>query len=164
MAGNDRPILVTGATGYIGGRLVPRLLAAGFRVRCMARSPRKLESRSWVQHPNVEIVEANIGDAEVVLKAAEGTQEGVETVRIVQTASFIPRGLFGLMYWYAVLPLHGFVFRGMLRGIRKTAEKDAHPTGRPSSWRDPKVHPVEPERRWRRLTPGTALRKASVAP
>ncbi len=30
-------ILVTGATGYVGGRLVPRLLAAGCRVRCLAR-------------------------------------------------------------------------------------------------------------------------------
>nr|MBA2717258.1 NmrA family NAD(P)-binding protein [Propionibacteriales bacterium] len=34
--------LVTGATGYIGGRLAPALLAAGYRVRVMARSPQKL--------------------------------------------------------------------------------------------------------------------------
>ena len=31
--------LVTGASGYIGGRLVPELLAAGIPVRCMARDP-----------------------------------------------------------------------------------------------------------------------------
>jgi hypothetical protein len=43
-------------------------------------------------------------------------------VRLVQTARFIPKGLFGLLYWYAVLPLHGFVFRGMLEGIRDEAE------------------------------------------
>ena len=35
--------LVSGATGYIGGRLVPQLLAAGFRVRVLARRPRNLE-------------------------------------------------------------------------------------------------------------------------
>ena len=35
-------ILVMGATGYIGGRLVPRLAAAGHQVRCMARRPEKL--------------------------------------------------------------------------------------------------------------------------
>ena len=39
--------LVTGATGYIGGRLVPELLAAGHRVRCLARSPDKLRDHPW---------------------------------------------------------------------------------------------------------------------
>ena len=34
----DRLILVTGATGYIASRLIPRLLDAGFRVRCLARA------------------------------------------------------------------------------------------------------------------------------
>ena len=38
-----------------------------------------------------------------------------------QTALFQPRGLLGLMYWYAVLPLHGVVFRGMLAGIQRNA-------------------------------------------
>jgi uncharacterized protein YndB with AHSA1/START domain len=42
--------------------------------------------------------------------------------RLVQTARFRPKGLLGLAYWYAVLPLHGIVFRGMLDGIRRTAE------------------------------------------
>jgi hypothetical protein len=42
--------------------------------------------------------------------------------RLYQTASFLPKGLVGLAYWYAVLPLHGIVFRGMLRGIRRAAE------------------------------------------
>jgi uncharacterized protein YbjT (DUF2867 family) len=40
-------ILVTGATGYIGGRLVPELLAAGHDVACLARSPQKLDDRPW---------------------------------------------------------------------------------------------------------------------
>ena len=37
-----KPILITGATGYIGGRLVPQLLAKGYRVRCLARDPNRL--------------------------------------------------------------------------------------------------------------------------
>jgi uncharacterized protein YbjT (DUF2867 family) len=45
---------------------------------------------------------------------------------IVQTARFKPRGLMGLAYWYAVLPLHGIVFSGMLKGIRDAA-KGRHP-------------------------------------
>ena len=44
-----------------------------------------------------------------------------------QTARFRPRGLLGLMYWYAVLPLHGIVFSGMLHGIRRAAERFHRP-------------------------------------
>jgi len=43
-----RTVLVTGATGYIGGRLVPRLLESGFRVRCLARDPARLQGRPWL--------------------------------------------------------------------------------------------------------------------
>jgi uncharacterized protein YbjT (DUF2867 family) len=44
---SPKTVFLTGATGYIGGRLVPRLLEAGYEVRCLARSRRKLESRAW---------------------------------------------------------------------------------------------------------------------
>jgi len=42
--------------------------------------------------------------------------------RVTQTARFRPRGLFGLAYWYSVLPLHSFVFPTMLSGIKRDAE------------------------------------------
>ena len=42
-----RLVLVTGATGYIGGRLVPQLLKAGYRVRCLVRDARRLQGRPW---------------------------------------------------------------------------------------------------------------------
>jgi len=45
-----------------------------------------------------------------------------ERTRLVMTARFRPKGLLGLAYWYAVLPLHGIVFKGMLSGIRRVAE------------------------------------------
>lgn len=54
-------VLVTGATGYIGGRLVPRLLARGWHVRCLARSPEKLAARSWAGASGVEIVAGDVG-------------------------------------------------------------------------------------------------------
>jgi uncharacterized protein YbjT (DUF2867 family) len=59
--------LVTGATGYIGGRLVPELLAAGYRVRCAARSPRKLRDHPWAGE--VETVRADVLDAGSVAEA-----------------------------------------------------------------------------------------------
>lgn len=48
-----RTVLVTGATGYIGGRLVPRLLEAGGRVRCLARDPARLQGRPWLRQVEV---------------------------------------------------------------------------------------------------------------
>jgi hypothetical protein len=36
-----------------------------------------------------------------------------------QTATFRPLGLLGRLYWYSVLPFHGFIFRGMIRNIAK---------------------------------------------
>lgn len=49
----------------------------------------------------------------------------VETgrARLVLTARFRPLGLFGIAYWYGVLPLHEWVFRGMLNGILGRAER-----------------------------------------
>ena len=49
--------------------------------------------------------------------------DGVTTVR--QTAIFDPVGLFGIVYWYSLFPLHEFVFRGMLRNICKAGVKNA---------------------------------------
>ncbi len=67
-------ILVTGATGYIGGRLVPRLLDAGYYVRCLARSPRKLGARPWAEHPRVEIIGGDAEDYDRLLEAMKGCQ------------------------------------------------------------------------------------------
>ncbi len=65
-----RLALVTGATGYIGGRLVPRLLDAGFDVRVLVRTPEKLRDVPWAA--SVEIVQGDLGDAESVRGAVEG--------------------------------------------------------------------------------------------
>jgi hypothetical protein len=44
------------------------------------------------------------------------------TSLVVQTAFFAPRGLFGLLYWYALYPIHGLIFGGMVREIGRRAE------------------------------------------
>lgn len=54
-----KQILVTGATGYIGGRLVPQLLEKGYQVRCLARDPSRLSGRGWDEDERVEFV---VGD------------------------------------------------------------------------------------------------------
>ncbi len=66
------PVLVTGATGYVGNRLVPRLLEAGFHVRACGRSMDKLRSKAWARHPHVELVSADFFDKDSVVKAADG--------------------------------------------------------------------------------------------
>jgi uncharacterized protein YbjT (DUF2867 family) len=63
----SRTCLVTGATGYIGGRLVPELLDAGHRVRVLTRSPERLRDHAWAGR--VEVVRADAGDAEQVAAA-----------------------------------------------------------------------------------------------
>jgi uncharacterized protein YbjT (DUF2867 family) len=68
----DKPILMTGGTGYVGGRLIPRLLEAGYRVRAMARSPQRLYCRPWGRHPALEIVAGDALDRDAFVAAAQG--------------------------------------------------------------------------------------------
>jgi uncharacterized protein YbjT (DUF2867 family) len=60
-------ILVTGATGYVGGRLVPRLLAAGYRVRCLVRDPARLQGRGWLKQ--VELARGDMLQPESLVPA-----------------------------------------------------------------------------------------------
>ena len=62
--------LVTGATGYIGGRLVPQLLAAGFHVRVVARRPQNLADREW--YDQVDVVQGDAADADSLARALSG--------------------------------------------------------------------------------------------
>jgi len=65
-------ILVTGATGYIGGRLVPRLLDAGHEVRVIVRGAERLSEVPWADR--VEVVEGDLADASAVREALEGRE------------------------------------------------------------------------------------------
>lgn len=65
-------ILVTGATGYIGGRLVPELLTAGHSVRCLARHPERLRDMAW--RSEVEVAAGDVLDADSLRAAMDGVE------------------------------------------------------------------------------------------
>jgi uncharacterized protein YbjT (DUF2867 family) len=67
-----KPVLVTGATGYVGGRLVPLLLDAGYAVRAMGRSLEKMACRPWGHHPRVTLVQGNVLNPAALKSAAAG--------------------------------------------------------------------------------------------
>ena len=68
-------IAVTGATGYIGGRLVPRLVAEGHDVICLARNPAKLAGRSWTDQ--VEAITADVLQPETLVDALRGSNVAI---------------------------------------------------------------------------------------
>ena len=102
-------VLVLGATGYLGGRVVPELLAAGHRVRCAVRTPAKLDARPW--RGDVEVLRGDVtvradmdaacADVDVVLalvRAVDGRpdlvereQEGAAVVRDAAAAAGVRR-------------------------------------------------------------------------
>jgi uncharacterized protein YbjT (DUF2867 family) len=64
-------ILLTGATGYVGGRLLPLLVNAGWRVRCLTRQPERLVPRV---PPGVEVVPGDVLDATLLPAAMQGVE------------------------------------------------------------------------------------------
>ena len=78
--------LVTGASGYIGGRLVPELLAAGYRVRVMARHPQSLRDRPWAE--DVDMVRADASDAASLAAALDGVDVAYYLIHALGTRGF----------------------------------------------------------------------------
>ncbi len=114
---------MVGWTGLIGAPAcaAPRDPNTGIR-RCVdfwrvtrVDPPRLLELRAEMKLP---------GEALLSFEVHSDARDAAKCT-LIQTARFKPRGLMGLAYWYAVLPLHGLVFNGMLNGIRRAAEQAA---------------------------------------
>jgi uncharacterized protein YbjT (DUF2867 family) len=68
--GSPALCLVTGATGYIGGRLITELLAHGYRVRILARNADRLSKHPWISQ--VEVVEGDATNPDSLAKALAG--------------------------------------------------------------------------------------------
>jgi uncharacterized protein YbjT (DUF2867 family) len=67
---NSLRILVTGTTGYVGGRLVPRLLDEGYQVRILTRDVSRLQGRKWINQ--VDVVQGDIVEESIVKQALSG--------------------------------------------------------------------------------------------
>jgi uncharacterized protein YbjT (DUF2867 family) len=85
---NAPGVLVTGVTGYIGGRLVPRLLEAGVSVRCLVRDSARLQGRSW--RPDVELVVGDVLQPASLDDALRGVSVAYYLVHSLGTGSDFP--------------------------------------------------------------------------
>lgn len=85
----DEPtsVFVTGATGYIGGRLAPRLLSEGYSIRCLSRSASKLMARTWANDERVEIVEGDASDEDLVADAMRGCKAAYFLIHSMDTTT-----------------------------------------------------------------------------
>ena len=105
--------LLFGGVGLRRGRRHPRELRSGdvldwWRVEA-CESPERLRLRAEMRLPGRAWLEFQVED------------QGGGSSLIRQIATFEPRGLPGLIYWYGIWPVHQLVFRGMLRGIARAA-------------------------------------------
>lgn len=55
--------------------------------------------------------------AEMKLPGEAWLEFKIVNEQLIQTATFRSKGLLGRLYWYSIVPLHGLVFKGMIRGI-----------------------------------------------
>lgn len=77
-------IAVAGATGYIGTRLVPRLAAAGYKVRCLARTPKKIRDREWRSNPAIDVVQTDLSDRAQLAAQLDGCDAAFYLVHAMQ--------------------------------------------------------------------------------
>ncbi len=88
----NQRVLVSGATGYIGGRLVPALLEANYCVRVLARDRRRLQGRPWIDR--VEVVEGDVLRPETLPPAMQGVTAAYYLVHsMTANADFAQRDL-----------------------------------------------------------------------
>ncbi|MFT4647711.1 MAG: hypothetical protein ACI9X4_000924 [Glaciecola sp.] len=106
------------------------LLVGGVGVRRGRANPEQIHVGDAIDFWRVEAHEPNhVLRLQAEMKIPGRAQLEFEVVStpqgstIRQTALYDPVGLFGLLYWYMVLPLHGLVFKGMLRNIARAAEE-----------------------------------------
>lgn len=99
-----KSILLTGATGYIGGRLLKILEKGNDRIRCLARNPKRLESRI---SPHTQIVKGDVQDKESLLKALQGIDVAYYLVHSLGSEDFSQQDREGAAYFAEAAALCG---------------------------------------------------------
>jgi uncharacterized protein YbjT (DUF2867 family) len=82
-----RPVLVLGATGYVGARLVVHLLGQGYRVRAAGRSISKLEKRPWAGNAGLDLVTTDVFDRGSLIQACQGCSAAFYFIHSMNPAS-----------------------------------------------------------------------------
>jgi uncharacterized protein YbjT (DUF2867 family) len=124
-----------GATGYVGGRLVPRLLEAGCKVRILGRSAAKIGSRPWACRPGVEIVEGDVLDVESLRRAVSGCRAAFYLVHFMNDPRVYPeatarQAALNLVAASEKSSLERIIYLGGLRaGVEQHAKGHAHSRG-----------------------------------
>ena len=99
---------MVGGVGLRRGRKNPTEISAGesldfWRVLLASKEEKRLLLYAEMKLP---------GEAWLEFKISNSNE-------LIQTATFRPLGIWGRLYWYAVLPFHGFIFKGMIKNIVK---------------------------------------------
>src|ERR1700722_9881465 len=122
-------ILVTGATGYVGGRLLRKLEESGRPVRCMVRRPEALSGRTATR---TEIVRGDVLEPDSLHGALAGVTTAYYLVHsMAASGPFADAGRRGAENFaaavreYALFPVHFLIFAGMLRRIGRVASSTA---------------------------------------
>lgn len=79
-------VAVTGATGYVGGRLVPLLLDSGFRVRCIVREPKKIAERPWRSNPDLTVEQSDLSDVPNLTRQLQGCSAAYYLVHSMESS------------------------------------------------------------------------------
>ena len=73
--------MVTGSTGYVGGRLANQLLASGYYLKVAGRSVDKIKSRPWAKNPRVEAVQADMLDYDSLENALKNCRAALKVMK-----------------------------------------------------------------------------------